>query len=588
MAKRTVEYSQDTMRRAAFLLIEKVQQQRQIESRPPWRPNPGAQTMALFNKAHELLYGGAAGGGKTDLLIGAAATVHYKSILFRRQFPQLKDIIRRSREIYSVWPSSTYNKQEHTWTLPHGRTLEYGAMPLLDDREKFQGRPHDGKLFDEITQILEEQYTYQLGWNRTTRPNQRFRAICAGNPPTNPEGEWILQRWAPWLDKEYDYPASPGEIRWFATIDNKSVEVENGNPFYHKSQLIEPRSRSYVPARLVDNPYLAHTGYSAVVNAMPEPLRSLLLFGFEAELKPEDNPWQVVPTAWIDASMREHTAQGGWGTGITSLGVDVARGGGDSTVIAIKRTNYVEHLRIYAGTETPDGESAARKVIEALGLDPSHVSLGVPQGSHAARIPINIDIIGPGSSVYDTLKKAGFNVHAVHFNVHSHRLIREKTLKTQNLRAEAYWIGVREPIDLAYGDGLLLPYDRDLRRELGAANWNLNQSGNIIVEDKVDIQKRLGRSPDMADAVALACLNMEGRNAPPPPPSSSGRSYHGQPVSGPHTINPGIQGVAYPPPEGVYDHHTGSIYVPGVGYVPADQLSQISEMLSGASKIKLR
>lgn len=586
MPSRNAIYSRDTQARAAFLLIDKLKQQRATESRPPWRPNPGAQTMALFNKAHELLYGGAAGGGKTDLLLGAAATVHFKSIIFRRQFPQLKDIIRRSREIYSVYPTAKYNKQEHVWQLPFGRTLEFGAMPLFDDRDKFQGRPHDGKLFDEITQFDQDQYTYVIGWTRTTRPGQRARSIAAGNPPTNPEGEWIISYWAPWLDKQYDWPAKAGEVRWFATIAGKSVEVENGKPFYSSGQLIEPRSRSYVPARLTDNPYLAHTGYSAVVNAMPEPLRSLLLFGFEAEIPPELDPWQVIPAAFLDVSAAQHTRLNGvHQSPITSIGVDTARGGADRTVIAIKRGNYVEPLYVYAGTETLNGEAAARKVVEAMGLDPDAVSLGTPDGSIASRIPINIDIIGAnGSSTYDTLKRAGFNAHAVHPNGPSRKLIRERTLRTQNLRAEMYWIGVRENIDPDYGTGLLIPDDRELRQELAAAKWQLSERGQIMLEPKDKIQARLHRSPDKADAVALATLETEGRGVPPPPPSSSGRTYGNSSVE----INPGhkaafVNGGA---PEGMFDPDREVIMIPGIGMVPVDAVHRLGHYLTSNTRFK--
>ena len=47
----------------------------------PWVPNPGPQTEAFFSKADEVFYGGQAGGGKTDLLLGLALTAHTKSLV---------------------------------------------------------------------------------------------------------------------------------------------------------------------------------------------------------------------------------------------------------------------------------------------------------------------------------------------------------------------------------------------------------------------------------------------------------------------------------------------------------------------------
>lgn len=582
-------YTSDTQRRAAFLLLTKLREQEAQDRKLPWRPNPGAQTMALFNKADELLYGGAAGGGKTDLLLGAAATVQYKSIIFRRQFPQLKDIIGRSREMYAAYPSARYRTHDHTWLLPFGRTLEFGAMPLFDDREKFQGRPHDGKLFDEITQIDRGQYTYVNGWTRTTRRGQRFRSICTGNPPTSVDGEWIIEYWAPWLDLTYDHPATAGEIRWFATLEGKSVEVKDNKPFYAGGQLIEPRSRSYVPARLTDNPFLRDTGYSSVVNAMPEPLRSLLLFGFEAKLPPDIDPWAVIPPNYVDtAAARWRAARANASSlPITSIGVDTARGGADRTVIAIKRGNFIDELRVHDGRDTPSGDVVAQKVLEAIGISPSLLTEGIPLNAVAAQIPINIDIIGAnGSSCYDTLKRAGFNAFGVHGNAPSGRLIREHTLKTQNLRSEMYWIALREQLDPDYGTRLMLPDNRELRQELLATRWQLSPSGQIILVQKEKIEKRLGRSPDMADAVALACVQMDARSAPPPPPSVGGRSY-GNTFAGyaDEAATAGTQDER-PTPQG-YDPADDLVYVPGVGMVPAEAVERLVDNLSQTGKTRV-
>ena len=66
---------------------------------PIWVPQPGPQTEAFHSPADVLFYGGQAGGGKTDLLLGLALTAHKRSILFRREYEQLKGIIDRSIDI---------------------------------------------------------------------------------------------------------------------------------------------------------------------------------------------------------------------------------------------------------------------------------------------------------------------------------------------------------------------------------------------------------------------------------------------------------------------------------------------------------
>src|SRR5262249_58022080 len=83
-------------------------------------------------------------------------------------------------------------------------------------------------------------------------------------------------------------PAKPGEIRWYAMVDGREVEREDGQEFIHKGETIRPKSRTFIPARLLDNPYLMATGYGATLQALPEPLRSQLLYGDFSIGRPDD------------------------------------------------------------------------------------------------------------------------------------------------------------------------------------------------------------------------------------------------------------------------------------------------------------
>ena len=92
--------------------------------------------------------------------------------------------------------------------------LEFGSAPHEKDVSRYQGRAHDFKGFDEITHFSRAQYRYLTLWLRSTRPGQRCRIIAAGNPPTRPEGFWVVEHWKPWLDDRYHDPADPGELPW--------------------------------------------------------------------------------------------------------------------------------------------------------------------------------------------------------------------------------------------------------------------------------------------------------------------------------------------------------------------------------------
>lgn len=185
---------------------------------PIWTPHPEnlPQGAAYSSLADESLYGGAAGGGKSDLLLGLALTSHRKSIIFRREYEQLKSMVDRSREIVGL--GGRYNAQDKIFRLDDGRVIEFGAVKDLGDEQKFMGRPHDFIGFDELAHFTEAQYRFLCGWNRTTEEGQRCRIVCSSNPPATAEGEWMVRRWGPWLDPSHPDPAGPGELRWFVQI----------------------------------------------------------------------------------------------------------------------------------------------------------------------------------------------------------------------------------------------------------------------------------------------------------------------------------------------------------------------------------
>ncbi len=448
-----------------------------------WTPLPGPQTDAYHCLADELFYGGAAGGGKTDLLLGLSVTAHRRSIIFRREFPQLRGIIERSHEI--IGAVGGFNGQEHLWRLPGGRIIEFGAVQHELSVNKYQGRPHDLKGFDEICHFTEGQYRFLNGWKRTADPRQRVRTVCTGNPPTSAQGRWVVSYWAPWLDEAHPHPALPGELRWFAVIDGEDTEVDGPEPIMHAGEMIVPRSRTFIPARVEDNPYYMTTGYKAQLQALPEPLRSQMLAG-DFNAVTDDDPWQVIPTRWVTQAQERWQSTPRPMMHLSAIGVDVARGGKDQTVLARRYGTWFAPLEKHLGRATPDGGSVAALVMKALG------TTGV----------VNIDVIGVGASAYDTLRGNKAPVVGINFAAGSEAHDLSHKLGFVNVRAELYW-RLREALDPDKGEGLCLPPDPELLADLCAPRWELRARG-IQVEAKEDIVKRLGRSTDCGDAVVLA------------------------------------------------------------------------------------
>lgn len=453
-----------------------------------WRPLPGPQRMAYESRADIIGYGGAAGGGKTDLACGKALTQHQKVLVLRREATQLTGIIDRFTEL--IGGRDGYNGAERIWRLPR-KQIEFGSTPNLDDWNKYQGRPHDLLVFDEAANFLESQVRALLGWLRSVDPAQRCQALLTFNPPTTAEGRWIVAFFAPWLDPKHPNPAQPGELRYFAMIDGEEVEVPTGKPFQHGGDLVTPLSRTFIPSRVSDNPYLTGTGYMATLQSLPEPLRSQMLYGdFQAGI--EDDPWQVIPTAWVEA------AQARWKrpdklAPMDSLGVDVARGGRDCTILARRHDMWFDLPLVYPGTATPDGPTVAGLSIAARRDD----------------AVIHIDVIGVGSSPYDFLNDARQQVVGV--NVAESALGTDKSgrLRFKNLRSELWW-RMREALDPTNNTGIALPPDRELLADLCAPTWELS-GATIYVASREQIIDRIGRSPDYGSAYVLGLIDTPKR-----------------------------------------------------------------------------
>ena len=150
---------------------------------------------------------------------------------------------------------------------------------------------------------------------------------------------------------------------------------------------------------------------------------------------------------------------------------------------------WFAHLEKYPGSDTPDGQAVTMLTLKAL-----------TNGGSA-----NVDVIGVGASVYDLLRQQRAKVSPVNFAESSSAMDRSGTLRFANKRAEAYW-KLREALDPDKGDGLMLPPDNELLADLCAPHWSMRTNG-ILVEKKEEIVKRLGRSPDSGDAVALSAYS---------------------------------------------------------------------------------
>ncbi|MEC5161709.1 MULTISPECIES: terminase family protein [unclassified Janthinobacterium] len=476
---------------------------------PIWEPLPGPQTTAYTSLADIIGYGGAAGGGKTDLACGKTLTQHRKVMILRREGTQLTGITDRFVEL--IGSDDGFNSTKGIWrtTRKHDGLplqIEFGSTPHLGDETKYQGRPHDLLVFDEASNFLESQVRFLLGWLRSVDPRQHCQALLAFNPPTSAEGRWIIEFFAPWLDPKYPRPAEPGELRYFAGIGGKDVEVADQRPFvlaagapqyeftasdYPPDEIIIPKSRTFIPSRITDNPHLYGTGYMTTLQSLPEPLRSQMLRG-DFMAGTEDSAFQVIPTAWVEAAQARWVRPAKLAP-MDSLGVDVARGGRDNTIIARRHGMWFDTALTYTGAQTPDGPTVA----------------GLTMAAMRDNAPIHIDVIGVGASPYDFLNSNNQQVMGVNVSEKSLATDRSGRLRFFNQRSELWWM-MREALDPANNTGIALPPDRQLLADLCAPTWKLS-GATVQVEGREAIIDRIGRSPDWASAYCLALIDTPKR-----------------------------------------------------------------------------
>jgi hypothetical protein len=486
-------------------------------------PTPGPQMMAATSEADIVGYGGAAGGGKTMLISGLALTEHKRSAIFRQHKNQTQKFVQDFGLI--LGDSSGYSSQNSQWRYD-GRLVEFGGLEDPVDHQKWQGRDHDLKAYDEATQMREFDVRYTMGWCRSADPDQRCRIVLTFNPPTTAEGRWVIRFFAPWLDPAHPNPAKDGDLRWFTTLDgNEDFEVPDGRPFVRvpdnaegervyefdakavrPENIYRPMSRTFITARVSDNPYYMATGYVKQLQNLPEPLRSQMLHGdFMAGV--EDDARQLIPTSWIEASFeryRQLIAKADFRLGpMDSLGVDAARGGNmggttgmggkDKMVISPRHGLVFPPQVVIPGVDVNTGNLAAAQVIARRRDD----------------APVHLDIIGVGTSVGDSLAENHVHVVQVNGTAKSFGMDRSNLLRFFNKRAEIHW-RMREALDPANPDAIALAPDPELLADLAAPTWSLTPTG-IKIESKDEIKARIHRSPDKGESAMYANIQTPKR-----------------------------------------------------------------------------
>ena len=343
---------------------------------------------------------------------------------------------------------------------------------------------------DEAAQIPESQVRMLIGWLRTEVAGQRCRVVLGSNPPLNSTGDWLIDYFAPWLNPQHPNPAQEGELRYFLPSHDGQGDRECGKDEFIELHGVKvaPQSRTFISSKFTDNPYYDAEQYAKSLAGLPDAAREVLISG-NFLLTRSDDIWQAIPTPWIREAQARWSPTPPVGVPMCCIGVDIAQGGNDQTVLAIRHDGWYAPLVAVPGKETPDGKIAA--------------GLVVAKRRNNAKVIVDVGG-GWGADAYAHLKENGVDVKS-YMGVKSskHRTV-DKQLKFFNVRAEAYW-RFREALDPSQegGSQIMLPPDAELVADLCAPTYEVGTNG-IKIESKEKVCDRIGRSTDKGDAVVMA------------------------------------------------------------------------------------
>lgn len=224
-----------------------------------WQPNAGPQTAFLSSTAREVMYGGAAGGGKTDALIALALRwadhPKHRCLMLRRTRPALQEVIDRTMALYpDIVPGAQWREAESRWKFPSGAVIQMGYAEHEQDILNFKTFEYNLICFDELTSFTEKQYLFMFLRNRTKSADLPPLIRSATNPGDIGH-EWVFRRF---IDKREPYKIYSDTVY----IDKRPLVI----------------ARQFIPSHVWDNPAMPNRDeyIAGIMQMAPEDVAAYL------------------------------------------------------------------------------------------------------------------------------------------------------------------------------------------------------------------------------------------------------------------------------------------------------------------------
>lgn len=156
-----------------------------------WAPQPGSQEAFMECPVFECLYTGTRGPGKTDALlmdfaqdVGKGWGSDWRGILFRKTYPELADVIEKSKKWFPrIWPGASFNEAKTIWKWPTGETLLFRHFSKVDDYWHYHGHAYPWIAWEELTTWADDQcYKRMFSCARSTAVGMPIKVRATTNP----------------------------------------------------------------------------------------------------------------------------------------------------------------------------------------------------------------------------------------------------------------------------------------------------------------------------------------------------------------------------------------------------------------------
>jgi len=245
-----------------------------------FEPNPGPQTSFLAASEQEVLYGGAAGGGKSFALLADPlryfGNPNFNGIIFRRTNDELRDLKFQAQALYKkAYPGTQWREKDSTFVFPSGSRLWFTYLERDQDVLRYQGQAFTYVGFDELTQYPTP---FAFDYMRSRLRDSSNTLPLFMRATTNPGGPGHG-----WVKRMFIDPAPAGEA-----FDARNIETGEVLLWPDKDMTGKPHpkagtplfQRRFIPAKLSDNKYLYEDGqYEANLHSLNDDKRRQLLEG---------------------------------------------------------------------------------------------------------------------------------------------------------------------------------------------------------------------------------------------------------------------------------------------------------------------